>query len=99
MAPLTLTILGAGPAAPNPGGACSGYLVRQAGSAILVACGPGTAGRIPPHVPPTELRAVVISHLHPDRFFDIVQLSSQLRFGPARPAGMSAHLPLYVPPG
>ena len=41
MAPLTLTILGAGPAAPNAGGACSGYLVQDADNAVLVDCGNG----------------------------------------------------------
>ena len=59
MSPLTLTILGASPAAPNPGGACSGYLLRQGEAAVLMDCGPGTAGRIPLHVPVNRLGGVV----------------------------------------
>jgi ribonuclease BN (tRNA processing enzyme) len=61
---------------------------------VLVDCGPGTAGRIALHVPPQQLDAVVISHLHPDHFFDLVQLYYLLRFGPPR----AARLPLLVPP-
>src|SRR6266851_3109108 len=99
MAPLTLTILGASPAAPNTGGACSGYLLREGDSAVLMDCGPGTAGRVPLHVPANRLRGVAISHLHPDHYFDLVQLYYMLKFGEPRPAELSPRLPLFVPPG
>jgi ribonuclease BN (tRNA processing enzyme) len=74
MAPLTLTILGAGPAAPNPGGACSGYLLRQGESAVLIDCGSGIAGRIAQHVPAKRLRGVAIWHLLRAHYFDLVPL-------------------------
>jgi ribonuclease BN (tRNA processing enzyme) len=99
MAALTLTILGAGPAAPNPGGACSGYLLRQGDSAVLVDCGSGVAGRIAPHVAPELLSGVVISHLHPDHYFDLVPLYYLLRFGNPRPTEFGSRLSVYVPPG
>ena len=99
MAPLTLTILGAGPAAPNTGGACSGYLVRENGSAVLIDCGSGVAGRIGQHVPPRELRGVAISHLHPDHYFDLVPLYYILKFGEPRPDHLEQRLPVFVPPG
>jgi len=99
MAPLTLTILGASPAAPNPGGACSGYLLRQGETAVLMDCGAGTAGRIAPHVAPNRLQGVAISHLHPDHYFDLVQLYYILKFGEPRPADVAPRLPLFLPPG
>ena len=95
MAPLTLTILGAGPAAPNPGGANSGYLVRQAETAVVLDCGPGTAGQIALHLPPERLSGVAISHFHPDHYFDLVALYYLLKFGPAR----DSRLPVWLPPG
>jgi len=98
MSPLTLTILGSSPAAPNPGGACSGYLVREGDSAVLMDCGPGTAGRIPVYVAPNRLHAVAISHLHPDHYFDLVQLYYMLKFGERRPPDLPARLPLFLPP-
>jgi len=99
MSQLTLTILGAGPAAPNPGGACSGYLLRQGETAVLIDCGAGTAGRIPLYVAPNRLHGVAISHLHPDHYFDLVQLYYMIKFGEPRPAELSPLLPLFLPPG
>ncbi|HEV7663721.1 MAG TPA: MBL fold metallo-hydrolase [Chloroflexota bacterium] len=98
MAALTITILGASPAAPNPGGACSSYLLRQGESSVLVDCGPGSAGRIPLHVPVNGLSAVTISHLHPDHYLDLVQLYYMLRFGEPRPAELPRRVSLFVPP-
>jgi ribonuclease BN (tRNA processing enzyme) len=95
MAPLTLTILGAGPAAPNPGGANSGYLVRQADSAVLLDCGPGTVGQIALHIAPERLGGAAISHFHPDHYFDLVALYYLLKFGPPR----RGRLPVWLPPG
>jgi ribonuclease BN (tRNA processing enzyme) len=95
MASLSLTVLGASPAAPNAGGACSGYLVRDGEANCLVDCGSGVAGRVAQHLPPDQLRGVAISHLHPDHFFDLVPLYYILKFGesPAR------RIPLFVRPG
>ncbi|HEY0582187.1 MAG TPA: MBL fold metallo-hydrolase [Chloroflexota bacterium] len=99
MAPLTITILGASPAAPNPGGACSSYLLRHNDTAAVMDCGPGSAGRIPLHVPVNRLTGVAISHLHPDHYFDLVQLYYMLRFGEPRPPELPPLVPLLVPPG
>jgi ribonuclease BN (tRNA processing enzyme) len=96
MAPLTLTILGAGPAAPNPGGANSGYLVRQGEAAVMLDCGPGTVGQIALHVEPERLSGVAISHFHPDHYFDLVALYYLLKFGPGR---RPTRLPVSLPPG
>ena len=99
MGPLTLTILGAGPAGPNAGGANSGYLLRQGEDAVVMDCGSGTAGRIPLHVPVNRLAGVTISHLHPDHYFDLVALYYLLKYGEPRPADLSARVPAFVPPG
>ena len=99
MPPLTLTILGAGPAAPNSGGACSGYLLRQGETAVLVDCGSGIAGRVAQQVPPNRLLGAAISHLHPDHYFDLVPLYYVLKFGEPRPPEVAPRLPVFVPPG
>ena len=90
-----LTILGSGPAAPNPGGVNSGYLVRFDHTAVVMDCGPGTAGRIAQHVPVKSLAAIAISHLHPDHYFDLVAVYYMLKFGEPH----AGPLPLWVPPG
>jgi ribonuclease BN (tRNA processing enzyme) len=99
MAPLTLTILGAGPAAPNTGGACSGYLLQEDGAAVLMDCGSGVAGRLSQFTPPNQLRGVAISHLHPDHYFDLVPLYYVLKFGEPRPTELGERVPLHLPPG
>ncbi|HEY3062813.1 MAG TPA: MBL fold metallo-hydrolase [Chloroflexota bacterium] len=99
MAPLTLTILGAGPAAPNVAGACSGYLVQEDGRAVLVDCGSGIAGRVVEHVRANRLGGVAISHFHPDHYFDLVPLYYLIKFDESGPPDLDRRVPLYVPPG
>jgi ribonuclease BN (tRNA processing enzyme) len=96
MPPLTLTVLGASTAAPNPGGACSGYLVRDGDDSALVDCGSGVAGRLAIHLPPHQLGGIAISHLHPDHYLDLVPLYYILRFGRHKPPG---RIKVLVPPG
>jgi ribonuclease BN (tRNA processing enzyme) len=74
-------------------------LLRAGETAVLMDCGAGTAGRIALHVAPNRLRGVAISHLHPDHYFDLVQLYYMLKFGEPRPAELSPLLPLFLPPG
>ncbi len=92
---LTLTILGSGPAAPNPGGGNSGYLLRDGDSSVVMDCGPGTAGQIALHLSAADLSGVAISHLHPDHYFDLVALYYILKYNTPRPE----RLPVWVPPG
>jgi ribonuclease BN (tRNA processing enzyme) len=90
-----LTVLGSGPSWPNPGGACSGYLASANGTRILLDCGPGVAGRLLANVSLRELSAIVISHMHPDHFFDLVAVRNAVRYG-----GQSDRPPrLLLPPG
>jgi ribonuclease BN (tRNA processing enzyme) len=92
----TITVLGAGPAWANPGGACSGYLLRSGGSNVLLECGFGIFSRLRQQLPLAELAAVVISHLHADHFMDLVPLRYGLKYGQLR---ADPGLRLYVPPG
>ena len=58
MAPLTVTILGAGPAAPNAGGACSGYLVQDDGRSVRPNVGAGELERARDHVGAARQRCI-----------------------------------------
>jgi ribonuclease BN (tRNA processing enzyme) len=95
MEPLTLTILGAGPAYPNPGGVCSGYLVRSGTGNVVLDCGPGVVGRLRQQLAPSRVSAVVISHFHADHYFDLVPFYYTLRYVDPPPA----RIPLHLPPG
>ncbi len=93
---MQLTVLGCSPSWPNPGGACSGYLVSSRRSNLLLECGPGTLGRLRQHLEVGKLDAIVVSHLHADHFLDLVPLRYGLRYGGL---GGERQLKLLVPPG
>ena len=96
MGGISVTVLGSGVAWANPGGVCSGYLVRAAGAALLMDCGTGTLGRLRAVLDPARLNGIVVSHMHPDHFMDLVGLRYGIRYGGL---GGAAPLPVFVPPG
>lgn len=106
---LTLDVVGAGPAFTNrPGATGAAYLVRDAPTAILLDLGQGSFPRLAGLIDPGALDAVVVSHLHPDHFIDLVALRHYLRWGPGRarrvrvlaPAGLGERLDaLHAEPG
>lgn len=82
----SLDVVGAGPAYTNRLGATgASYLVRHAGTAVLLDLGQGSFPRLANLLDPGELDAVLISHLHPDHFIDLVALRHYLRWGPNNP--------------
>lgn len=94
---MEVTVLGAGPACPNAGGACSGYLIRAGSDTLLLDCGPGVVANLQKHVSCHDLSAVVISHFHADHVLDLIPLRYGLWFNPNRNPG--SRPPLHLPPG
>jgi len=83
---LDLDIVGAGPAfTDRPGATGAAYLVRHDATAILLDLGQGAFPRLANLVDPGSLDAILISHLHPDHFIDLVPLRHYLRWGPRHP--------------
>lgn len=90
-----LTVLGCGPAAPQPDTPASGLLVESDSTAILLDCGQGVAARLVGRMDPAALSAVVIGHMHADHFIDLAALRYAFAWG-----GRSAErLPVLLPPG
>jgi ribonuclease BN (tRNA processing enzyme) len=78
---LRLFVAGAGPAySDRPSAVGSAYVVRGDGAPILLDIGQGTFPRLFTITRPEDLAAVLISHLHPDHFVDLVPLRHYLRF-------------------
>ncbi len=78
---MRLNVLGAGPAyTDRQDAAGAAYLVTLDDTHVLLDLGQGAFPRIFPHVQPTRLDAVVVSHLHPDHFIDLVPLRHYLRY-------------------
>jgi ribonuclease BN (tRNA processing enzyme) len=107
--PFSLTVLGAGPAwSDRADAAGAAYLVRSGTTAILLDLGQGAFPRLARAIEPGALDAVVISHLHPDHFIDLIPLRHYLAYQlrPPRsirviaPAGLADRLDaLHAQPG
>ena len=102
---MELLVAGSGAAYPDrPGTASSTYVVTHEGSRLCLDLGQGGFAGIAGRVEPSTLGAVVISHLHPDHFIDLVALRHYLRyeFEPPRrvrvmaPAGLTDRLDLLL---
>lgn len=81
---------------PRPGEACSAYLVRAAGTMILLDIGNGAFSRLELAAEYVSLGAVLISHMHADHFFDIVPFRYALKYGHLP---FVQRIPLWLPPG
>lgn len=93
---LRLDIVGAGPAYTNrPGATGAAYLVRHGTPALLMDLGQGSFPRLAGLLDPADLTAILISHLHPDHFIDLVPLRHYLRWG----AASTRRVRVVGPPG
>lgn len=92
---MRLTVLGSSASQPGPDDGSSGYLVSTGATHVVLDCGSGTLGTLQRHVDLEAVRAIVISHLHPDHFIDLVAL----RYGRTYGAGGARSIEVYLPPG
>ncbi len=88
---MRVTVLGKSPSWQDAGGACSGYLVEDGDTSLLLDCGNGVFGKLRQHRDYTEIDAVVISHLHADHILDLVPYAYALTYAPRQQ-------PVPVPP-
>jgi ribonuclease BN (tRNA processing enzyme) len=79
---MRLTVLGKSPSWQDAGGACSGYLIEEGDTALLVDCGNGVFAKLRERIDYVDVDAVVISHLHADHFLDLVPYAYALTYAP-----------------
>lgn len=79
---MKLTVLGKSPAWQDAGGACSGYLVAEDKTTILVDCGNGVFGKLRRYHDYVDIQTIFISHLHADHFMDLVPYAFALIHAP-----------------
>lgn len=91
---MDLTVLGGSAAYAGPGQACSGYLLADGRTQVLLDCGSGSLSNLLRWTKPELLAAIVISHLHTDHFADIYPLRYYLQYS----AQITAPIPVYAPP-
>ena len=88
---MRLTVLGKSPSWQDAGGACSGYLLQDGDTNVLLDCGNGVFGKLRQFVDYVDVDAVVLSHLHADHFLDLVPYAYALTYAPRQQ-------PVPVPP-
>jgi ribonuclease BN (tRNA processing enzyme) len=103
-----MTVLGKSPSWQDAGGACSGYLVEDGRTVVLLDCGNGVFAKLRRFVDYIDVDAVVLSHLHADHFLDLVPFAYALTYAPRQqpvpvdrwPGTDSPARPvLHAPPG
>lgn len=99
---MQLEVLGNCGGSPAAAGACSGYLVQEESTTVLLDCGPGITGSLQRNHACWDLDAVFITHLHHDHCLDLLPLGFRLMSlsrhgdGPPEPP---KRIPLFLPPG
>src|ERR687894_1395182 len=105
---MRLTVLGKSPSWQDAGGACSGYLIEEGDTAVLVDCGNGVFAKLRERIDYVDVDAVVLSHLHADHFLDLVPYAYALTYAPRQQPVPVDRWPgtdcpacpvLHVPPG
>jgi ribonuclease BN (tRNA processing enzyme) len=80
-----LTVCGSSPAWADPGGACSGYLVRETGTTLLIDCGNGVLAKAREICDLAEIDGVLLTHMHGDHVADLLCLAYAVSWdGPPR---------------
>ena len=101
-------MLGKSPSWQDADGACSGYLVEDGDSCLLVDCGSGVFSKLRRFRDYTDVDVIVITHMHADHFLDLIPFGCALTYGPRqqpmpverRPGTADpAHPQLFVPAG
>jgi ribonuclease BN (tRNA processing enzyme) len=89
-----LTVLGSSAAwSERPGRASSSYLVELGGEALVLDLGQGAFGALCAEREPSSVRAVVVSHMHPDHHVDLVPMRHYLRYQFEEPRRVGLHVP------
>lgn len=79
---MQITVLGKSPSWSDAGGACSGYLVEDGDTRLLVDCGSGVFSELRRACDYVDVDAVVVSHMHADHFLDLIPFANALTYAP-----------------
>ncbi len=93
---MRVTALGTSAAYPGAGNACTGWLVQQGDTNLLLDCGTGILANLQRAISLPQLTAVVITHMHADHFIDLIPLRYAFKYG----VNPSHNRPrIFLPPG
>ncbi|HVS28731.1 MAG TPA: MBL fold metallo-hydrolase [Solirubrobacteraceae bacterium] len=79
---MRITVLGKSPSWQDADGACSGYLIEQGDTTVLLDCGNGVFSKLRRFRDYCQVDAIVVSHLHADHFLDLIPFAYALTYAP-----------------
>lgn len=88
---MRITVLGNNGPFAGPGKACSGYLVEESDSCLLIDLGNGVLGRYLSLKTLQDIDAIILSHLHNDHIGDVFILRYALELSGIK------NVPVYIP--
>ena len=94
---MKLTVLGNNGPFPAAGGACSGYLINERDTNILIDCGNGVLSNLQKIISFERLDAIILTHLHSDHISDMFVLKYAVQIKRKR-GQMERLLKVYAPP-
>ena len=94
---MKLTPIGTGAAYTGAGEACSGFVIQERKTNLLVDCGNGVLGSLQKYLDLSDITDIYISHFHADHFFDLIPFRYYLYYG--LHASADKRVQLYIPPG
>lgn len=94
---MKLTILGNNGPFPAPGGACSGYLLTNGSTKVMIDCGNGTLANLQKIMRFEDLDAIILTHLHSDHTSDMNVLKYAIQIKRNRGI-INKLLKVYAPP-
>jgi ribonuclease BN (tRNA processing enzyme) len=93
-----VTVLGCSGSIPGPDSPASGYLIEEDDYRLVLDLGHGAFGALQRYVRPTDVDAIVITHLHADHCIDLTAYVVALRYGGAGHRA-DGRIPLIGPSG
>ena len=88
-ASLTVTVVGCSGSFPGPRGPASCYLIESSvdgqTTRVVLDLGNGSLGALQSHISPTDIDAIVVTHLHADHFMDLCGLYVLRKYDPRQP--------------
>lgn len=90
-----VTVLGSSGGYAGAGRACSGFLLEQDESSLVLDLGSGALSRLLEYREPDDVGGVALTHMHYDHYVDLYGLCTARRFWPAR----LSPLPVLAPDG